>query len=212
MSVVAAPSRAPSGDGLDVVYVLSLLQVAFLLLAGVGEVLLMGGNPLYLFLPVVKSALLLVFAAAALRRRRWALRGLFVLAWITLVGFGLQLVAHLLPWVDFSVNLVGLLTNLALPIAVIWLCRPELVAIKRARRAAKVLAVPQDPYAAPTVHYGQSVGYAPLPPPSVAKASGSAPVPAASDLAPALAPAPAPVPVTSGPAPVPAITTWEVPR
>ena len=196
MSVVAAPSRARSGDGLDVVYVLSLLQVAFLLLAGVGETLLMGGNPLYLFLPGVKSALLLVFASAALRRRRWALRGLVVLAWITLVGFGLQLVAHLLPWVDFSVNLVGLLTNLALPIAVIWLCRPELLAIKRARRAAKVLVPPQDPYHAPTVYYGQMPGQAPASPPSAVPATRSAPL-AASGSAP-----------LSGPA----VTTWEVPR
>jgi hypothetical protein len=207
MSVVAAPSRAPSGDGIDVVYVLSLLQVSFLLLAGVGEVLLMGGNPLYLFLPVVKSALLLLFAAAALRRRRWALRGLVVLAWITLVGFGLQLVAHLLPWVDFSVNLVGLLTNLALPIAVIWLCRPELVAIKRARRAAKVLTVPQDPYAAPTVYQGQTWGHAPVAPSSI-PSPGVAP----STVGPAVGSSPVAAASGSAPVPGPAVTTWEVPR
>ncbi len=155
MSVVAAPSRAPSGDRLDVVYVLSLLQVAFLLLAGVGETLLMGGNPLYLFMPLAKATLVLVFASAALRRRRWALRALVVLAFITLVGFGLHLIAHLLPGLDFSVNIVGLLTNLALPLAVIVLCWPELAAIKRARRAARTLPAPQDPYAT-VVPYGQT--------------------------------------------------------
>src|SRR5512145_2300743 len=92
-----------SGGGLDIVYVLSLMQVAFLVLAALGEVVLMGGNPAYLLLPVVKSVLLIVFATHALRRRRWALRALVVLAWITLVGFLLQLLIGLAPSVDFTV-------------------------------------------------------------------------------------------------------------
>ena len=96
---------------LDVVYVLCLMQVAFLLLAGLGELLLMGGNPAYLVLPVAKMVLLLVFATKVVKGRRWALVALIVLQVITLVGFGLQLVAGLLPMLDFTVNLVGLLTN-----------------------------------------------------------------------------------------------------
>ena len=145
---VPAPARDVStpGSGLDVVYVLSLLQAAFLVLAAVGEVVIMGGNPAYLLVPVVKSVLLIVCATQALRRRRWALRALFVLAWITLVGFALQLLIGLVPAVDVTVNLVGLMTNVGLPVAVILLCRPELRAIKQARRAARVLVVPQDPY------------------------------------------------------------------
>src|SRR5690606_5462523 len=108
MSEVTVPARvAPPASGLDVVYVLTLLQVAFLVLAALGEVVLMGGNPAYLLLPVVKSALLIAFATQALRRRRWALRALTVLAWITLVGFALQLLIGLFPAVDFTVNLVG---------------------------------------------------------------------------------------------------------
>ncbi len=161
--VVAAPPPAPlsghppkpstvvASDGaLDVVYVLSLIQVAFLLLAAVGEQLLMGGNPAYLVVPLIKIVLLLVFATKALRGRRWALRGLVVLQWITLVGFGLQLVGGLLPMVDFTVNLVVLITNVMLPVAVIWLCRPQLRALKQARKAARAVRtypVPQDPYA-----------------------------------------------------------------
>jgi hypothetical protein len=148
---------------LDIVYVLSLMQVAFLLLAALGEVVLMGGNPAYLAVPVIKSTLLIVFATRALRRRRWALRGLVVLAWITLVGVVLQLLVGLFPAADFTVNLVGLMTNVALPIAVIWICRPYLRAIKQARRAdraaqraARVLPVPQDPYGGPTVPMGPS--------------------------------------------------------
>jgi len=153
-AVTPSPGSKPSivvppGGALDVVYVLSLMQVAFLLLAAVGEQLLMGGNPAYLVVPLIKIVLLLVFAAKALRRRRWALRGLVVLQWITLVGFGLQLIAALLPMVDFTVNLVVLLTNLLLPVAVIWLCRPELRALKQERKAARAVRmypVPQDPF------------------------------------------------------------------
>ena len=145
-----APSNAVApGGALDVVYVLSLMQVAFLLLAAVGEQLLMGGNPAYLVVPLIKIVLLLLFATKALRARRWALRGLVVLQWITLAGFGLQLVGGLLPMVDFTVNLVVLLTNLLLPVAVIWLCRPELRALKQERKAARAVRmypVPQDPF------------------------------------------------------------------
>lgn len=150
MSDVAVPARAePAGNGLHIVYVLTLLQVAFLLLAAAGEALLMGGNPVYLGLPVIKSTLLILFASKALEQRRWALRALTVLAWVTLAGVLLQLLIGLFPPVDATVNLVGLMTNVMIPVAVIWLCRPFLRAIKQARRAAraaKTLAVPQDPY------------------------------------------------------------------
>ncbi len=152
--VVATPTKpvpaegpVATGGALDVVYVLGLMQVAFIALAAIGEQLLMGGNPAYLVLPLAKIVLMLVFVTKALRRRRSALRGLVVLQWVTLVGFGLQLVAGLLPGVDFTVNLVGLLTNLVLPLAVIWLCRPELRALKAAKRSVRVYPVPQDPYA-----------------------------------------------------------------
>jgi hypothetical protein len=123
--------------------------VAFLMLAAIGEQLLMGGNPAYLVIPTIKLVLLLVFATKALRRRRWALRGLVVLQWITIAGFGLQLIGGLLPMVDFTVNLNVLLTNLLLPVAVILLCRPDLRALKQARKAARAARVyprPQDPY------------------------------------------------------------------
>lgn len=139
MSVVTVP--APVRGGLHVVYVLTLMQVAFLVLAGLGEVVLMGGNPAYLLVPVVKAVLLIVFGTQALRRRRWALRALVVLAWITLVGFALQALIGLAPAVDFTVNLVGLMTNVGLPVAVILLCRPELRAIKQARRTARAAAL-----------------------------------------------------------------------
>jgi hypothetical protein len=169
MSEVTVPARAtPASSGLDVVYVLTLLQVAFLLLAALGEVILMGGSAVYLLPPILKSVLLLVCATRALSRRRWALRALTALAWITLVGFGLQLLIGLFPAVDVTVNLVGLITNVGLPIAVILLCRPELRAIRRARARARTAPVPADPYRPGqlTVPFGASypaAGDLPLP-------------------------------------------------
>lgn len=227
MSDVTAPARVGvAGSGLDVVYVLSLLQVAFLLLAAVGEVVLMGGNPAYLLLPVVKSALLIVFATRALSRRRWALRALTVLAWITLAGFALQLVIGLLPALDFTVNLVGLMTNVALPAAVILLCRPELKAITQARRAARAqaLVVPQDPYLPTpvTVPLGQSQPYSPPPgvpivyppvvhgPPIVARTAAQTATPTVTP-APTVAPAPNATPALA-PAPARAGSEWVAPR
>ena len=135
----------PRGGVADVVYVLCLLEVAFLLLAGVGEVLIMGFNPAYLGLPVVKAVLLLVFATGTAGGRRWAVIGLLVLHCITVVGFTIQFWAGVLPWVDYTVNLVGLLTNLALPVGVIVAC----AGLLRRPRPAPTLMLPpaQDPFA-----------------------------------------------------------------
>jgi hypothetical protein len=106
----------------DVVYVLCLMQGAFLLLAGLGELLLMGGNPAYLLLPVAKVVLLLWLATKVVKGRRWAAYTLIAVQVVTLLGYQVQLMGGLLmPTLDFTVNLVGLLTNLALPVAVIWL-------------------------------------------------------------------------------------------
>ena len=108
----------------DVLYVLCLMQGAFLLLAGLGELLLMGGNPAYLALPVAKLVLLLGWPPKVVKGRRWAGYTLIVVQVVTLAGFeaaGRRRAPD--PWPDFTLNLVGLLTNLALPIAVIWLRR-----------------------------------------------------------------------------------------
>lgn len=124
--------RADTGEDADVVYVLSLLQVAFLLLAGVGEVLMMGGSPAYLVLPILKATLLLVLAAKVVGGRRWAMIGLVVLESVTLTGFWVQMAAGMLPWLDFTVNLVTLISNLGMPVAVITLC--VIMISRRARR------------------------------------------------------------------------------
>jgi hypothetical protein len=94
--------------------------------------------------------LLFVLAAKVVSGRRWALITLIVLQVVTLTGFWLQLVAGILPWIDFTVNLVGLITNVALPVGVVWLC----VTVLRqgtARYAVPAhpspLALATDPYA-----------------------------------------------------------------
>ena len=181
MAEITVPAGKAPRDGLDIVYVLSLMQVAFLLLGAAGESVLMGGNPGYLLLPVVKSVLLIVFATFAVRRRRWALRALVVLAWITLAGVALQLLVGLFPAVDYTLNLVGLMTSVALPAAVVWLCRPYLREIKQVRRQARqarlaeaqLTAVPATPpgmaVVYPPVVHGAPIPYAPAPDGSVTR-------------------------------------------
>ena len=139
-----AVTSRDAGGRADVLYVLCLLEAAFVLLGGVGEMLLMGGSPLYLLLPIVKMVLLLVIGAKVVTGRRWAIATLLILQLITLTGWVLQVGAGvLLAFVDFTVNLVGLITNVALPAAVAWLC---LTLLRHPRVLATALAPPQDPY------------------------------------------------------------------
>lgn len=118
----------------DVVYVLVLLQVAFVLLAALGEVLLMGGNGAYLLLPVIKSVVLLVLATKTVSGRRWAMITLVVLQAVTLTGFVIQLLIGLSPALDFTVNLVGLLTGVLLPVVILVNCWRMARRVRRSRR------------------------------------------------------------------------------
>jgi hypothetical protein len=132
---VTVPTQAERGGPAEVLYVLCLMQAGFLLLAGFGETLLMG-NGLYLVVPVMKATAVLVLAAKATRGRRWALIGLIVVQGITLLGFWIQVAVGLTPWVDFTVNLAVLITNVALPAGLIYMAarllrlRPRVVAFR----------------------------------------------------------------------------------
>lgn len=139
------------GGVADVLRVLCLMQAAFLLLAGLGEVLMMGGNVAYLVAPVAKMVLLLVVVAKVAKGRRWATITLIVVQAMTLVGLTIQQLIGLLPGLDYSVNLVGLVSNLALPVTVIYLCA---LLLDRGRKplpgfppVAYGYPVPVDPYA-----------------------------------------------------------------
>jgi len=133
----------PSGAPVDIVYVLCLLQAGFVLLGALGEVLLMGGNGAYLVLPVAKLVVLIWLATNAVSGRRWAMTTLIVLQSITLAGFAVQLLLSLVPAIGLTVNLVGLASNVVLPVALIVLC----VRSRPPKRTKEALPVPQDPYA-----------------------------------------------------------------
>jgi hypothetical protein len=100
-------------------YVLVLFQAALTILAMLGQVVVMGGNPLYLPVPLIHTVLLLV--AGSNIRRRWAAGTLIVLESLSLLGFWLSFGLGLLPWVVYPVNLTGLLTDVALPAVVFFL-------------------------------------------------------------------------------------------
>jgi len=109
----------------DVAYVLVLVQIGAGLLAAVGEMLLMG-SPLYALMPLVKAGLLVFLAVKVLGGRRWALIALLAFEAVSLAGVGLSLAVGLLPGLDRTVTLAGLLTEIALPLAVAILCAQRL--------------------------------------------------------------------------------------
>jgi hypothetical protein len=119
----------------NVVFVLLLVQVGTILLGTLGELLFMGGNPLYLVAPLIRIVLALVFGAMALRGRRLALVGIIVLQGLSLVGFGASLLVGLLPQVDFTPTLTGLVTTFLLPIVLIVYCAQLLTAQRRTAAA-----------------------------------------------------------------------------
>ncbi len=100
-------------------YVLVLLQSGLTILAALGEVVVMGGNPLYLLVPLLHTGALIV--AGSNLRRRWGAVLLIVLESLSLLGFWLSFAIGYLPWVVYPVNLTGLMTDVALPATVLFL-------------------------------------------------------------------------------------------
>ena len=105
--------------------VLALLQAAFGLLAALGQLLFVAGNPAYLAVPLVRAALLVTAAAVG---RRWGMVAIVVLEGLSVTGFWVSAVVGLLPWVDVTVTPVGLLANVALPSAMAYLAARLLAA------------------------------------------------------------------------------------
>jgi hypothetical protein len=99
-------------------FVLALLQTGLGVLAALGQLLFTGANPVYLVAPLARAALLVVAAGSG---RRWGLVTILVLEGLSVAGFWVSVGVGLLPPVDATVNLVGLLTNLVLPAAMTWL-------------------------------------------------------------------------------------------
>lgn len=117
---------AARGGPADVVYVLLLLQAGFGLVAMLGGLLLMG-NPVYLLAPAAKAVTLFVLAAKVASGRRWAWVAVLVLEGLGLIGFWLSLLGGLLPMLTRTVTLTGLLTEVAIPVVVVYFCARTLV-------------------------------------------------------------------------------------
>jgi hypothetical protein len=101
--------------------VFALLQAAAGVLAALGQLLFTGANPLYLTAPLGRGVLLVTAASAAGAGRRWGPVAVIVLEGLSVVGFWVSAAVGLLPWVDSTVNPVGLLANLLLPAAMVYL-------------------------------------------------------------------------------------------
>jgi hypothetical protein len=116
-------SSAPDEGRAHIVHVLLLLQGAIGLLSGAAMLIFMGGNPIAL--PVALGVPLLLFAVAgrASKSQGWARRAALFAQWVTLLAFAISFLLGLLAQLDFSINLMTLLTNVAMPVALIKLLR-----------------------------------------------------------------------------------------
>jgi hypothetical protein len=125
-AAVTYASGNPSTDDasrLEVVHVLLLLQAAFGVLSGGVMLLFSGGNPLAIPVALGTPLLLIVLAAGVVRRWRWARRTALVVQWLVLLAFALSFLLGLFKEVDFSINLLTLITNVLLPISILRLLR-----------------------------------------------------------------------------------------
>ena len=120
--------------------VLALLQAGAGLLAALGQLLFTGANPLYLVAPLGRAALLVTAAAAVAGGRRWGAVTVIVLEGLSVFGFWLSGLVGVLPWVDDTVTMTGLLGNALLPAAV--LCLAVRVLAATGARPAIVVAGP----------------------------------------------------------------------
>jgi hypothetical protein len=123
----------------DVVFVLLLVQAGAGLLASTGELALMG-SPLYLIVPIVKATAVVVIASRVARDRGWAIVAAVVVQWLGLLGMWFGLALGVVSPFSPTLTLTGLLTELALPLAVILLCVPLL-----ARRPTRTPPPPPRP-------------------------------------------------------------------
>jgi hypothetical protein len=111
----------------DVVHALLLLQAAFGIVATLGTLLLMGGRLAYALIPLLSWVVLFVLAGLVARRRRWAYVAAILFEGLSLAGWLLNVAAAVVPQIHVTVNLVGLLTEVGLPVAVLVLCTRALV-------------------------------------------------------------------------------------
>jgi hypothetical protein len=116
---------------------LLLMTAGLTLLAMVGEIVLMG-SLLYAAVPILKAGLLMVLARKVAAHRRWAMITTIVVAAMSLAGFTLSTLIGLLPQLDHTVTLTGLITEIGLPLTLIVLCAQLLAATPRMRQQLRV--------------------------------------------------------------------------
>lgn len=114
------------------------MQIGAGVLAMLGELLFMGGNPVYVWEPAVR-VLVAAILAGLLHKRIGALVGMIALQVVSLIGVTLSAVAGALPGIVFTPTLTGLLTGVGLPVAILVLCLREWNA-RHARPAAPATA------------------------------------------------------------------------
>jgi len=112
---------------------LLLMMAGLTLLAMFGEIVLMG-NLAYAAVPVIKATLLMLLARKVAVHRRWAMITTMVLCAMSLGGFTLSSLIGLLPQLDHTVTLTGLITEVALPLTLIVLSAQLLAATPRRPR------------------------------------------------------------------------------
>ena len=115
---------------------LLLITAGLTLLAMLGEIVLMG-SAVYAVVPVGTAILLMVLARKVAARRRWAMITTVVLAGVSLAGFTLSSLAGLLPQLDHTITLTGVVTEVALPLTLIVLSAGLLASTPRKVRVAQ---------------------------------------------------------------------------
>jgi hypothetical protein len=103
-----------------VVLVLVCVQIGAGVLAMIGELLFMGGNPVYILEPLVRTVVTAILAGL-MHRRIGALIGLMAMQVISLAGFTISAGLGALPQLSFTPTLTGLLTGVGLPAAILVL-------------------------------------------------------------------------------------------
>lgn len=134
----------------EVLFVLLTLQAALALLGAVGLLLFMG-SALYLAGSVLKGAVLFVLATKIVGGREWALVLAIAVEWVALLAVWAGVLLGLLPMFTPSMTMTGLLTEIGLPVAVMWLCATQLASTRRswpAHRPVRQLP-PTAPFPAP---------------------------------------------------------------
>lgn len=109
----------------EVLFVLLTLQAALTLLGAVGLLLFMG-SALYLAGSVLKGTVLFLLATKIVRGRQWALVLTIAVEWVALLAVWAGVLIGLLPMFTPSMTMTGLLTEVGLPVAVMWLCARQL--------------------------------------------------------------------------------------